>query len=183
MPIATRTGPLLVGIGQFGLGVLATGIAAYFLGTVNIQKVVNFVPNGTTTGATLQLNGIDELKVWDTACTNTGGLAKYPTCLVRSPWTTTGALKLVSLVCGGTNKTLSMSGGFVKTTTAVVSSAFSNLKTVSVGTGAGLQSVDTGATMRMWNPADLIKFQTVTSFPAGGATCYVHTEGYDRQGI
>lgn len=156
---------------------------AYAITGTTLYRPLNFVTNGTQSGITLKDSGLTGVFVHDYPCTNSGGLAKYQgPCVINSPFATTGALKLAALVCGGVNKTLSMSGGFVKTAASPVTSALSNLRTISVGSGAGLQSVNTGATLRDWNPADKIKFQTVTPMPAGGIDCKVHVEAYDRYG-
>lgn len=153
--------------------------------TLTLQSGINFTPTvGTTTGAFIQVSGTTELQIFRTACTNTGGLAKYPTCLARSPLTTTGAVRTITLECGNTNKALSMSGGFVKASTTAVSASFPTLRTISVGTGGhfAYNALATSGSYTLWNPADLLKFQTVTSIPAGGIDCLVRTEMYDKYG-
>lgn len=184
---ATRTGPLLVGIGGFGLGILATGTVAFFLGSINVQRNVNFTPNGNSTGVVLQLNGVTQQQIFTTACTNTGGLSKYPgPCIVRSPLSTTGALTGLSVECAGMNKSLTMSGGFVKSTTSAVGSngvGFTGLIKTTVGTGAGIRvAVSSGANLIHWNPVDILKVQTTTSFPAGGIDCIVRATIHDEYG-
>lgn len=135
-------------------------------------------------GVELKSNGLTAAYAWTTACTNTGGLTKYPTCYVRNPFGSTGALVNVALECGGTNKALSMSGGFVTSTTAAVTSAFPTLSTISVGSGAfnAFNVRATSGSVLKWKPDQAIKFQTVTAMPAGGIDCVVHTEAYDKYG-
>lgn len=171
-------------LAKFGLGAVALTALSLAVTTLS-PRTINFVPvSGTSTGVVIQVNGTTQWQVFSTSCTNTGGLAKYPTCYVRSPLATTGALTAVSLECGNTNKVLSMSGGFVKSSTEAVASGFKSLRTVSVGTGS--ISVFNARTLTgsitTWNPADVIKFQTVTAFPAGGIDCVVRAELYDKYG-
>lgn len=135
-------------------------------------------------GVELKSNGLTTAYAFTTACTNTGGLAKYPTCYIRNPFGSTGALVNVALECGSTNNTLSMSGGFVTSTTSAVATAFPTLRTVTVGTGAfsAFNVRATSGSVLKWKPDEAIKFQTVTTMPAGGIDCVVHTEAYDKYG-
>ncbi len=77
-----------------------------------------------------------------------------------------------------------MSGGFVKSTTAAVSPALSQLLTFNAGTGTTTRFnvTATSGSYIHWNPADAIKFQTVTALPAGGFNCGVRVDAYDKYG-
>lgn len=150
---------------------------AIYLGSSQVMKI-------TQTGTALISQGISAFQSWFIPCTNTGGLAKYPTCYARSPFTTTGALIHVALECGNTNKQLSASGGFVKSSDAPVLSSFPTIRTVTVGTGSAFayNARATSGSYVQWNPADAIKVQTVTSMPAGGINCGLHIDASDKYG-
>lgn len=138
----------------------------------------------TQSGVELKSQGITATKSWFVPCSNSGGLAKYPTCYARSPFTTTGALVQVSIECGNTNKVLSQSGGFVKAPTSPVLNAFPTLRTVSTGTNATLtfNARATSGSYTTWNPADSIKVQTLTTMPVVPINCGLHIEAYDKYG-
>lgn len=159
---------------------------------VNTTKVMaltgaglSFQTTGTQTGVVLKSGNTTELQIWDTACTNTGGLTKYPTCYVPNPFGSTGALVAANLECGNTNADLRMSGGLVKSRTQAVGTifdAFGNMNDMVIGTGTTKRAaVNTGATLTDWNGADGIKIQLAT-LPAGGIDCKVHVSAYDRYG-
>lgn len=146
---------------------------------------LRFNANGTMTGITL-LDSNSAVGYADHLypCTSTGGLGgKYPTCVIRSPYTTTGALTSVTLECGGTGLSLTGSGGFVKSTTAPVLSSFNRMNGITINTGATVIQTFTGSTVKKWNPADIIKIGTVTSLPTTtNFNCGARVKSYDLFG-
>lgn len=178
--MATKLSDLQVG--GIGLATLATGIVLGVIGgSLSVEQNIDFRPNGNSTGAVIQVNGTTQFQVFTTACSATGGLAKYPTCIVRSPYTTTGALIGAVMECGNTNRVFSMSGGFVKTTGAAVASAFAPFLNKQIATGSLAPMINSGAYLN-WNPADLLKVQTVST-NGSPANCNIRLTTYDRTGI
>jgi hypothetical protein len=110
------------------------------------------------------LNGTEISRVRQVACTATGGLAKYDTCYMASPLTTTGSLKEVSLECGNWKVAMSGDLGFVKAAETGSGSPIARMSNQSLGTGAYIIHQGTGATL--WNPADKLKFATLVT-PTG----------------
>lgn len=157
-----------------------------------------FRKSGISTGATLlampatqsgvtttaDSHPLVTFKAWHTLCSGSGGLAKYPYCLVEQPFTTTGAITKLELQCGNTNKTLLMSGGLVKSSTqgvGVFTGGLIRLNDITVGTGSVAPASLSGGLI-LWNTADLIKFQTITTpqtlANGGGNDCAVYIEAH-----
>lgn len=152
--------------------------------TLNITASgLGFITNGSQTGVTLKDGTTTVLWSRTLACTATGGLAKYPTCYVPNPFGSTGALVNVSHECGNVGTNLTMSGGFVTSTTTAVSSAFPTMNDFTAGTGSfvAFNVRATSGSVLEWKPGEAIKFQTITTLPST-SDCAVHVEAYDKYG-
>lgn len=173
-------GSVLSDVAKVSVG---AGVALYVLGgSLNVQRNVNFTPNGTTTGANLQVNGVTVLQRFPVTCTATGGFTKYPTCIAASPYTSTGVLVGFDMNCGGTGVgPLTVSGGFVKTRSAVsATTVFPNWTRKAIGSGA-LASMS-GSALN-WNPADFLRINTITSVPTTtNFNCSLLVTTYDKPG-
>lgn len=152
------SGALTVGA---ALTVVGGIIGASFTAPSGSDTVVN-APSGQDIVYTL--DGTEVNRVTQVACTATGGLAKYDTCYMPSPLTTTGALKSVSIQCGDVAKALPGDLGFVKAANTGTGTALPTFDNKSLGTGATFR-YSTGTTI-IWNPADKLKFGTRTA-PTG----------------
>lgn len=86
----------------------------------------------------------------------------------------------MALDCGNTNRQFSMSGGMVKSTTAAVTGAFAPFLNKQVHTGSLINMISTGSLIQ-WNPADLIKVQTVST-RGTPENCSVRVTSFDKQG-
>lgn len=124
----------------------------------------DFITNGTQTGFVVKADGTTTLQRFPVTCTATGGLTKYPTCITASPYTTTGSLEGLALDCGGIGVgTLTVSGSFVKSRSAVSGSpVIPNFTRKAIASGALAGYSGSGMT---WNPADLLRINTITSIP------------------
>lgn len=115
-----------------------------------------------------QLAGTEITRETAVVCTATGGSvevgtkggAKYNTCIIPSPLTTTGALTKVTISCGNVAKALPGDLSFIKTAVGGTGSALPNGSNVSLGTGA---LIHYGSGYTLWNPADSLKFGTLTA--------------------
>lgn len=168
------------------LGVLAgltlgAGVALSVVGSLKIRDQINFTPNGTTSGAVIQVNGVTEIQAYTVPCTATGGNvkvsggAKYDTCIIPPILSSTGAVKELSLMVGNSPNALPFDCGFVKGRVSGTGTAFTNLGNVSTGTGLTFRFA-TGSLR--WNSADYIKCGTLTS-PNSAFTGYLRAEFYD----
>lgn len=150
----------------------------------HVNPGVGFITNGDQTGITLLDGAAVGYMNRLYPCTATGGLGgKYATCVVNSPYTTSGALVSVALECGGTALSVTGSGGFVKTATAPVLSSFNRMTGITVNTGATVNQTFTGSTIKIWNNADKIKLALVGSIPNGtNFNCGLRVNSYDLYG-
>lgn len=167
------------------IAALAAGVAlGVYGGDAVFQRNINFTPDGNSTGAVLQVNGVTQAQWVPVACTATGGNvkvsggAKYNTCIAASPLTTTGTIVGLGLECGSVPAAFAFDMSFVKSRTSGTGSAFLNLGNKSAGTGAGIYFL-TGS--MLWNPADLIKVGTLTSVNAA-TDCQLMYQIRDKYG-
>ena len=147
---------------------------------VNSQEALNlsasgldFKTNGSQSGVVLKDNGTVALATRIVDCTGTGGNvkvsggAKYNTCIVGNPLTTTGAIQSISLMVSASPVAVGVDCGFVKSLSSGTGTAFTNLGNVATATGLTL-TFSTGSLQ--WNSADYIKCGTLgtptTSFAA-----------------
>jgi hypothetical protein len=154
----TTTNKVYVGT-QEALGIAAGGL--------------NFVTNGSQSGAVVKDNGTVAFGTRIVTCTGTGGNvkvsggAKYDTCIVANPLTTTGAIQSISLMVSASPVAVGIDCGFVKGLNSGTGTAFTNLGNMATGTGLTL-TFSTGSLQ--WNPVDYIKCGTLgtptTSFAA-----------------
>ena len=152
--------------GMASLAVTGAIVGSSFSGNTGANTIVN-APTGKD--IVYQLAGTEYERITSIACTATGGNvkigggAKYNTCAIASPLTTTGALKQISLQCGNVAKALQGDISFAKTAVGGTGSALVNGSNVIMGTGAYIYTLS-GVTL--WNPADTLKFGTTVS-PTG----------------
>ena len=160
---------------------LATTVALYLGGALNIERVVNFVPTGNTTGAILQVNGVTQKQIFTFACANTGGVASYDTCISASPLTTSGAISAISLECGNVPRPFAYDVSFVSAVkTGTQGILITNLNNKTAGTGAFVSTLS-GAII--WNPAQFLKLGSLTSVPTtSGNDCVMRVEMFDKYG-
>lgn len=154
---ATVGGALTVVGALIGAAITATSIS----GPAGSDTVID-APSGQDIVYTL--NGTEVDRITQVACTATGGKANYDTCYMPSPLTTTGALVRASIQCGNVAKALYGDVGFVKTATTSSGAALTNMNDIMVGTGT-TTFTGSGKTV-FWNPADKLKFTTLTT-PSG----------------
>lgn len=177
--MATRYTQLYVGT---SLATLAATVAGYFAGQLGVRDQLNFSSqNGTATGVVIQIEGSTAYQRFSVACTATGGLKKYPTCVAASPFTTTGALHDVAIDCGNTNVAMVMSGAFVKSNAATTEGTVV-LKNVTVGSGAVRNKLSQTGSEILWNPADKIRLSTVTTQPNSASNCTMWVTARDKSG-
>ncbi len=168
------TGYSALQIGTSALAILAAGYVAFIAGGLQVRDNINFTPNGTTTGAVIQVNGLTRIQQFPVTCTATGGLSTYSTCAARLPFTTTGGLLGVSMECGNWKVAMSGDLSFKKTLTSASGSVITNGNNLSLGTGAFLPTQL--AVPIAWNPADILTFSTLVT-PTGT----LNTTRYDCQ--
>lgn len=179
----TRIGPVIVGttLQSVLAATIAAGVALFVRGPLQVQGPINVTPNGTSTGAVVQVNGVTEIQAYTVPCTATGGNvkvnngAKYDTCIMPPILTTTGAIKEVSLHTPTSPNALPMDCGFVKGRVSGTGSAFQNLGNFSTASGS-IYRFATGSLR--WNSADYIKCGTLTT-PNSAFTGYLRVEFYD----
>lgn len=176
--------------GSLVANVVMGGALLYVQGQVKVRDAINFVPNGTTTGALLQVNGVTEDQIWSVPCSATGGNvktsydgttgtgAKYNTCLSAMPFTTTGALTYINLSCGSVPKALAGDLSIVKGRVAGSGVSLRNFGDITLGTGATF-NFGTGVTMVA--PSDFVKFNTLTT-PGSAVDCKLRLRGFDKYG-
>lgn len=174
------------------LSSLAVGVVlGVYGGDAVFQRNINFTPDGTTTGAVLQVNGVTEDQILSSTCTATGGNvktsfdgttgtgAKYNTCLLANPLTTSGTLFDISIKCGSAvAKALPGDLSIVKGRTAGSGTALKNFSNVSLGSGAYFL-FSTGATVIPGG--SFLKFNTLTA-PGATADCKLRARLYDLYG-
>lgn len=179
--------------GSLVANVVMGGALLYVQGQIKVRDAINFIPNGTTSGAVVQVNGITEIQAYTVACTATGGNvkvgagaaagAKYDTCIMPSILSTTGAIKEISVAVSGSEVAAGIDCGFVKGRVSGTGSSFTNLGNVATGTGIIFRF---GTGSLRWNPADYIKCGTLTTLgPSGtsgkGFSAKLRVELYDDQ--
>lgn len=148
------------------LTVIGGLIGASFSAPAGSNTVIN-APTGKDIVYTLA--GTEVERVTTVACTATGGNvkigggAKYNTCVIPSPLTTTGALRDVSIQCGNVSVALAGDLSYMKTAVGGTGAALPNGSNVSLGTGAHIYF---GSGRTLWNPADSLKFGTLIT-PTG----------------
>lgn len=162
---------------SIGVKVLATvgGIAIASVAGIS-SGVINFsAPNGTSTGAVIQVASVARYQEFPTTCVATGGLTKYSMCVARSPYTTTGTLLAAGAECGSSfPKSLPGDFSFKKNIFSSTGSSITNLDGVTLGSGANvLSQLAVGLS---WNPADLFTFTSLVT-PTGT----LGTSRYDCQ--
>lgn len=168
---------------------LATLALVTISNTLTLMKPVNFTPDGTSSGAVIQVNGVTEIQAYTVSCTATGGNvkvsggAKYDTCIMPAILSTTGAIKEISVAVSGSEVAAGIDCGFVKGRVSGTGTAFTNLGNVNTGTGIIFRF---GTGSLRWNPADFIKCGTLTTLgPAGtsgkGFSGKLRVELYDDQ--
>lgn len=159
---------------------LGTAVAA-FMGTIKVRDNIDFRPNGTTTGATVQINGVTAWQQIPFTCTSTGGLTKYPTCYIPSPYTTTGAVIDIALDCGNTLVNMVMSGSFVKSRSATTFGR-NLIRNSTVGSGGLLSRSSQTGSQVPWNPVDGIRLTTITAAPNTAVNCSGIVTARDKAG-
>lgn len=172
--------------GSLVANVVMGGALLYVQGQIKVRDAINFVPNGTTSGAVFQVNGVTELQAYTVACTATGGNvkvsggAKYDTCLMPPILTTTGAIKEVSLAVIGSETAVGIDCGFVKGRVSGTGTSFTNLGNFATGTGLVFR-FSTGSLR--WNSADYIKCGTLSTLGGTGKgfSAKLRVELYDDQ--
>ncbi len=149
---------------------------------IGLTGVVNFAaPNGTSSGAILQLAGTTVKQIYQTDCTGTGGNvkvsngAKYDTCIMPNPLSTSGAIQSISLMVSANPASAALDCGFVKARLGGSGSAVTNLNSIGASSGA-LAYFGTG-TLR-WNGADFLKCGTLTD-PTSSFAAKLRVEFYD----
>jgi hypothetical protein len=179
-----------VTLAGFGLAGAALGVAATLTLQTLTTEVVNFVPDGTTSGAVIQVNGVTEIQVHTVSCTATGGNvkvgagaaagAKYDTCIMPPILTTTGAIKEVSVAVVGSETAVGIDCGFVKGRVSGTGAAFTNLGNVNTGTGLIFRF---GTGSLRWNSADYIKCGTLSTLGGSGKgfSAKLRVQFYDDQ--
>lgn len=176
-------------LAAFGLAGVALGSALTLTLTTLTTETVNFVQDGSNSGAVIQVNGITELQAYTVACTATGGNvkvsggAKYDTCIMPPILSTTGAIKEVSLAVIGSEAANGIDCGFVKGRLSGTGTSFTNLGNVNTGTGLIFRF---GTGSLRWNPADFIKCGSLSTIgPDGtsgkGFSAKLRVELYDDQ--
>jgi len=151
---------------------------------VNAQEVFNlsasgldFRTNGSQSGAVIKDNGTVAFATRIVTCTGTGGNvkvgagaaagAKYDTCIVKNPLTTTGSIQSISLMVSASPVAVGVDCGFVKGLVSGTGTSFTNLGNIATGTGL---TFTFGTGSLQWNSADYIKCGTLgtptTSFAA-----------------
>lgn len=137
-------------------------VGGYFMAPSGSNTVID-APSGKD--IVLKLDGTEILRhVAPATLTATGGKVTYDTLYLASPLTTTGAIRDVSVQCGSNvAKPLVGDLGFVKTANTQTGSVFPNFNNVTLGSGAYIYY---GSGRILWNPADKIKFGTLTT-PTG----------------
>lgn len=183
MPSA-RTTPLTaksVALAGFGLAGVALGSALTLtLNTLTTEKI-DFVQDGTQTGAVLQVDGVAQFQALTVSCTGTGGNvkvsggAKYDTCITASPLSTTGAIKEVSLAISASPAAVGFDCGFVKGFVSGTGTSFTNLGNFTSATGSIFRF---GTGSLRWNSADYIKCGTLTN-PTSSFSAKLRVELYD----
>lgn len=139
---------------------LGTAVAA-FTGTVKVRDAVDFRPNGTTSGAYLQINGATRLApLTPVALVATGGLTGvYDTLDYVAPFSSSGVLLGVTFECGENfAKSLTGDVSFRKGSKTASGSPLTNLNNVTLGSGTIFGSWL--AQPLAWNPADRLSFST-----------------------
>lgn len=142
---------------------------------------LDFITNGTQSGVVLKTGNVTAYQTFPVACTSTGGLTKYPTCIASSPFSTSGALIDVAVDCGLTNVNMLMSGSFVKSNSATSFGA-AVLKNVTVGSGSLKNRMSQSGAQLIWNPADKIRITTTTASPNTAANCTMWVTARDKSG-
>ena len=186
---------ITIGAPVTSLAALGATIMMLVYGGLNVKDAVNFVPNGVSTGATLQLNGVVERQFQKVRCTTTGtsagtvsgSLANYDFCYVRSPFSTTGALLAFGLDCGSVPRPFTMSGGFVRTrSTSLTTRGFpvASGRAVNSGTIAAFRpyNVLNGSGGVAWHPSDILKIQAISASWNTGNDCSMWYEARDAYG-
>lgn len=174
-------------IGTSALVALATVTTVlYAYGTLQVKDNINFTPDGTTSGAVLQVNGLTRFQTFPTTCTATGGLTgQYSTCYARSPYTTTGSLLAFSFECGN-NFAVALPGdvSFKKSLISGSGAPLTNGDNLTLGSGALKPSVL--AVPVAFNPADILTFSTRTTptgtLSTGRYDCQMYTTVSDKYG-
>lgn len=161
--------------------VVGAGVALSVVGDLQVRDAINFTPNGTTTGAVIEVVGVTAFQRFPVPCTSTGGLKKYPTCITASPFSSTGALSDIAIDCGNNGRALVMSGAFVKSNAATTEGQLL-LKNVTVGTGAVRNRLSQTGSEVLWNPADKIRLSTVTAGANQAANCTMWVTARDKSG-
>lgn len=168
-------------IGTTALLALNAAVMLYVSGRIQLTREIDFLPDGNSTGAVLQLNGVTAYQRFAVACTSTGGLTKYPTCVTASPYSTTGALLDVAIDCGNTLVGMLMSGSFVKSNAATTFGA-AVLRNVTVGSGGIRNRLSQTGSEVLWNPADKIRLHTTTASPNAASNCTMWVTSRDKSG-
>lgn len=129
----------------------------------------NFITNGSQSGVVLKDNGTVVFATRIVTCTATGGNvkvgagaaagAKYDTCLMQNPLSTTGAIKRIDLMISASPVAAGIDCGFVKGAVSGTGTSFTNLGNIATGTGLTL-TFSTGSLQ--WNSVDYIKCGTLT---------------------
>ena len=158
----TTTNKVYVGL-QETLGIAAGGL--------------NFVTNGSESGTVLKDNGTVSFATRIVTCTATGGNvkvgagaaagAKYDTCLMQNPLSTTGAIQSVSLMVSGSEVAAGIDCGFVKGAVSGTGTSFTNIGNVATGTGL---TFTFGTGSLQWNAVDYIKCGTLTTLGPSGTS-------------
>lgn len=155
--------------------------------TLTLRKSINFTPNGTTSGAVVQVNGVTEIQAYTIPCVATGGNvkvsngAKYDTCYLPNPLGSTGAIKELSLMVVNSPNVLGVDCSFVKARVsgsgAPVVGVFNNIQTAT-GSIYRYTAGSGSIVVPRWNSADAIKCGTLTT-PNSAFSAYLRAEFYD----
>lgn len=138
---------------------------------------LNFVTNGSQSGAVVKDNGTVAYATRIVTCTGTGGNvkvgagaaagAKYDTCIIPPLLSTTGAIQRLDLMVSASPSVVGIDCGFVKGLVSGTGTSFTNLGNMATATGLTL-TFSTGSLQ--WNSLDYIKCGTLgtptTSFAA-----------------
>lgn len=167
----TTTNKMFVGT-QETLGISASGL--------------NFVTNGSQSGAVVKDNDTVAFATRTVTCTATGGNvkvgagaaagAKYNTCIAANPLSTTGSIQSVSLmISAGPVVAAGFDCGFVKGLVSGTGTSFTNLGNIASGTGL---TFTFGTGSLQWNSVDYIKCGTLTN-PGPGFAAKLRIQYFD----
>lgn len=166
---------------SLGVKLAATIGTALTVGAgIGLTGVMNFTNTaGTATGAIIQVSGVTRYQTLSTTCTATGGsTGQYSTCLLRSPFTTTGGLLETSLECGNVGAALTGDISFKTARIAASGTVLTNLDNIAAGTGSYERSAF--ATEVDWHPSKFLTYSTLVT--PGSIDCKLWATVADRYG-